>query len=562
MSQLTDNLSAIASIKSDIRAAIESKGVSMAGVSFGSYADKIGEITTTFVTESLTVINNGTYTPSQGVDGYSQVTVNVPQSVTGITEKDFTEKNYTFININNSASFVASSAFLNNTDIRTVNLPNCTIVNRDAFSGCRYLSEINLPNCEVISGAFKNTGLTSVELPNCTFLSGDAFTNCSYLTTVILPECRSISGAAFWNCKSLSYISLPKCSMIYGGATFSGCSSLISISLPECLFLSNSIFQFCKSLQNVYVPKCLSISNSCFIHCDALSSISLPECKVTGGIVFQYCSVLSELDLPGCGFLGGAIVNDCPNLTRANIPMVVTFSPWYGNAALNAVNLSEVYLCTDVYGCPTYSSVIGTSTSIHKGFGSVYVNVQYYSYYETASGWSDIISQIVSVGTSTVPLLSFNDGLLFGSTRGIASGFSLYVSAWRSNITGVSLPNCEFIDMSTFSGCSRISNMYIPDCKFIGFSAFTGCSSLMNLTLNQCTYIGGSAFGGCRNFDTLILKTSELCYIEQTTFWNTGGPSISFYVPSSLVSDYKSALYWSNYSSRIYPMEPGMEYFE
>ena len=61
-----------------------------------------------FVTETLNVSANGTYNPGQGVDGYSQVVVDVPQSVTGFTEKNITEGTIEIINLNNSASFVAS----------------------------------------------------------------------------------------------------------------------------------------------------------------------------------------------------------------------------------------------------------------------------------------------------------------------------------------------------------------------------------------------------------------------------------------------------------------------
>ena len=90
MSQLIDNLNIIESVKTDIKAAIENKGVDMTGVSFPGYASKIGEISGggQFVTEPLNVTSNGIYTPGQGVDGFSTVTVDVPQSVTGYTQKD------------------------------------------------------------------------------------------------------------------------------------------------------------------------------------------------------------------------------------------------------------------------------------------------------------------------------------------------------------------------------------------------------------------------------------------------------------------------------------------
>ena len=83
MSQLTDNLNTIASIKEEIRDAIETKGVDMTGVSFASFPDKIGEIQGggQAVTTSLSVSSNGTYTPPSGVDGFDLVTVSVSSSM-------------------------------------------------------------------------------------------------------------------------------------------------------------------------------------------------------------------------------------------------------------------------------------------------------------------------------------------------------------------------------------------------------------------------------------------------------------------------------------------------
>ena len=85
MSQLIDNLNTIESVKTDIKSAIENKGVDMTGVSFPGYASKIGEIS--------------------GGGGWDQ--------------KSITEGTVNIINLDNSASFVASNAFYNNKTIQT-----------------------------------------------------------------------------------------------------------------------------------------------------------------------------------------------------------------------------------------------------------------------------------------------------------------------------------------------------------------------------------------------------------------------------------------------------------
>ena len=222
MSQLIDNLNTIESVKTDIKSAIENKGVDMTGVSFPGYASKIGEISGggTFVTETLNVSVNNTYYPGQGVDGFSQVVVDVPQSVTGFTEKEITE-GIQIVNLSNSASYVSPNVFANNVYIQTVNLPNCIEVGSSAFQNCTNLSSIYLPNCVSIgSSAFKSTGITSVDLPNC----------------------ETLNEYVFVNCYQLSSLSLPNCTHIYG-YTFSNCSSLTSVDLPKCEFLSNAFLR-------------------------------------------------------------------------------------------------------------------------------------------------------------------------------------------------------------------------------------------------------------------------------------------------------------------------------
>ena len=186
MSQLIDNLNIIESVKTDIKSAIEAKGVDMTGVSFPGYAGKIGEIS--------------------GGGGWDQ--------------KSFTEGTIEIINLDNSASFVVSSAFMYNNTIQTVNLPYATSVGNSAFYGCSLL--------------------TQVSLPMCTFLGEYAFYNCTSLTQMSLPMCSYIFSGVFFRCRLLSIITIGYsgiCSLNSSGA-FNGTqitSSTGSIYIPASL---------------------------------------------------------------------------------------------------------------------------------------------------------------------------------------------------------------------------------------------------------------------------------------------------------------------------------------
>lgn len=244
MSQLIDNLNIIESIKTDIKAAIENKGVDMTGVSFPGYAGKIGEIS------------------GGGTVGWDQ--------------KSITEGNIEITNIDNSASFVASNVFNGNKNIKTVNLPYATTVGNTAFQGCSSLKQLNLPMCS--------------------YIGNNAFEYCISLSQVSLPVCRIIKDYAFQNCSSLTQISLPVCSYIGVGA-FWGCRSLAQVNLPVCSYISIYAFYMCRSLSQVSLPMCNTIEGNAFQGCSSLNIITLgysSVCRLGDSNVFTNTQITSS----------------------------------------------------------------------------------------------------------------------------------------------------------------------------------------------------------------------------------------------------------------------------
>lgn len=207
-----------------------------------------------FVTDSLSVSVNGTYTPGQGVDGFSQVVVDVPQSVSGIDEKEYTEGKLNIVNISNSASFVADYVYSNRTNIQTVYLPNCLYVGLQAFGNCTSLYSVELPICKSLYNvAFGSCySLQSISLPNCEYLGYQVFGSCSNLTKIDLPNLISTSGSPFIKCINLSEISIPNCEYLSNYA-FQECSALTKLVLPKCSHLGNSVFFKCINLSEVTI---------------------------------------------------------------------------------------------------------------------------------------------------------------------------------------------------------------------------------------------------------------------------------------------------------------------
>ena len=440
-----EKLNYLISIKSDIKTAIENKGVDMTGVSFLGYASKIGEIV----------------------------------SVVGYTDRDVIEGRYQY-NISNSASFVYSSAF-EYKYVQTVDLPNCLYVGNKAFYYCTSLTTVNLPSCTTLyEYAFKSCwNLSSISLPNVNNLSAYCLANCSALQTISLPKCSYLSRYAFLSCANLNTIymgiGLSTVATMAHSNALSDCSALQSIYVPASLvdkyksatnwsyyssiiypfdgpepeyyikwtpstaegqfnvdgttydlsafggiyywntgiinkdaFYSNEYIQsietnatiinqwafaLCTSLSKVSLPVCGYISNYAFKDCISLFQVSLPMCSYVGLGAFQYCDALSQVILPVCSYIGADAFQDCYPLSQVSLPMC----SYVGDMAF--------------WGCSSLSQVI----------------LPVCSYIGNGAFWDCISLSRITIGYSGVCSLSISN--VFSSTKITSSTGSIYVPA-------------------------------------------------------------------------------------------------------------------------------------
>ena len=298
------------------------------------------------------------------------------------------------------------------------------------------------------------------------------------------------------------------------------------------------------------------VKNNVFDNNSYIQTVDLPDCTVVNESAFYHCSNLTTVNLPVCSSIGSSAFMNCSSLSQVNLPMVKTI----GISAFGACStLSSLTLCTDVYwtipfGTRTYG---GTPIVNPSSSASIYVRSDTYSLWISSNLWSSISSKFVSVPVSG-PALSFSNGLLSGTTKAIASDFTSYLSVSKSDITGVSLPECSYIYDLAFDNCGSLSQISLPECRYIGEVAFQHCS-LKQVSLPKCSYIGDGAFLGCINLMSITIGYSSVCNMNVTdidafenTYIDLGNGSI--YVPASLVEAYKSAPFWSKYSSKIFPI--------
>ena len=384
-----EKLNYLISIKSDIKDAIENKGVDMTGVSFLGYASKIGEIV----------------------------------SGVGYTDRDVIEARYQY-NISNSASFVYSSAF-EYKSVQTVDLPNCLYVGSNGFYYCVSLTTVNMPVCtSLYNNAFRNCfDLTTVSLPACTTLYNNAFRSCYNLNTIYMGiELSTVATMAYSNalldCSALQSIYVPaslvdkyksaknwsyyssiiypfvRPSLLFDSTTglLSGyCNSSLFPSEVKSFLSDNNIDR--ASITHISLPLLKYIDDfEAFAGCSNLISVSLPVCEYIGGETFSGCTSLSDVYIPNCSTVEAAAFKKCKALQNISLPVC----SYIGLLAFKSTNINNIVLgSTSV--CSLSISTAFEDTPIALGTGSIYVPASLVDAYKSATNWSYFSTQIFPI---------------------------------------------------------------------------------------------------------------------------------------------------------------------
>lgn len=126
-----------------------------------------------------------------------------------------------------------------------------------------------------------------------------------------------------------------------------------------------------------------------------------------------------------------------------------------------------------------------------------------------------------------------------------------------------------------FRGCTMLTSLVLPtSLEIIYTSSFQNLTSLVSLVIPEgVTDLYPDAFAGCSSLKTIIVPSTMLnmhsgcfdnCFVcESITLHAVTPPTLSYpifanneniaiYVPAESVDVYKSAIYWSGYSSRIF----------
>ena len=119
-----------------------------------------------------------------------------------------------------------------------------------------------------------------------------------------------------------------------------------------------------------------------------------------------------------------------------------------------------------------------------------------------------------------------------------------------SSLPSIDLPNCSYVDGYAFYSCKSLQSVNLPNCSYVNTYVFAYCSSLQSVNLPNCSYVGSCAFQYCSSLATLTIGTSisTVCMNNNAKIPTT---ITSIFVPMSLVEEYRTANYWSEYTSLI-----------
>lgn len=585
MGNIADKLQAIIQTKSEIRAAIQNKGVDVSDSdSFRSYVGKInnipqfqqedavrffdynGDILYRYTFDEISTMTELPELPSHEeliCQGWNWTLENIKQIVSEYGKCDVGAiyipsdgKTRLYINISSRARMnvplyfyqtVANGVTIDWGDGTITTMPGTGMVNPrhdytitgeyiitlDVAEGCEMQLGNGTENYNIMGynndKAYSNI-LTKVVIGSRVVgLKSYCFYYGTSISTITIPNnLLTISSYALGYCRSLKHLNIPSSVTSLGSNSLRSCVNLNTISLPiEITTLDVNVFNHCNTLESVIIPNVTSIPNYAFSSCDNLSQVILGKNVITiGDYAFEYTKYLHKLDL--CDKINtiGQYAFRGSSIKSLIIPEGVTTINQY--TFNGASSLTKIILPSSLTKISTYAF----------------------------SGCNSLLEIIIPNSVTTIETYAFNE---------------------CESLTKVVLPNTlKTINSYVFHKCIGLVDIVIPDSvTSIGSYAFYNCSSLKQLNIpDSVTSIGSHALSYCQRipeFNLPVLKAiNERLFeysngagiIDLSKFGQipTYGPNsfanlasdCKILIPSHLYDNWKSTSGWSGVSSKIY----------
>ncbi len=252
------------------------------------------------------------------------------------------------ITVPESVTSIADEAFLNNTTLTTVNLPDTlTHMGEYAFAGSG-ITSILLPEnlTEIPAHAFENTAsLQNVTVSGVVTEVGEyAFAGSGVRSLTFRDGLLKVRRCAFQG-SALESCVLPDSVTDLGYNTFENCARLVHFDIPAGVSLIGLYtFRNTPSLKTVLVPSGVTTIGSSAFENSGLASISLPDTvKTIGSQAFYNCRSLKKVEMAGDMLsIGSSAFQDCillNDLTMSGTLKTMESHAFYGCIALKDATL-------------------------------------------------------------------------------------------------------------------------------------------------------------------------------------------------------------------------------
>ena len=245
-----------------------------------------------------------------------------------------------------------------------------TVIPEHLFHKNSTLTSVEIPDTvtEISRYAFAQTGLENIELPSSvTTLQYEIFSGGNLLQISIPDSVTGMGNAIFQNCSKLQKVKLPKTVTTIWPHAFDGCSSLKKVEWSDCLeSIKDNAFKGCTSLTEIVIPNTVrELGNEAFRNCDGLEKIVIPNSVTTiGNGVLYDCDSLTNISVGvGISKLSESCFEHCDNLEKIVLPY--TIKSIDKSAFKECIALKEITI-------PRNTSSIGTSVFSYPAKMTIY----------------------------------------------------------------------------------------------------------------------------------------------------------------------------------------------
>lgn len=518
------------------------------------------------------------------------------------------------ITFNGDVTKIGNDAFYSQL-LTSVNIPDSvTQIEAGAFMGCYAIKEFKGKYAEdegkvlVFNGTLiafaNNCGATEYVISEgITTIGEGAFYNCDNLKNITIGgDVITIGRSAFNDCSGLTDVTIPDNVTTLEYFAFGACNNLMTVTIGSGVkSITKQAFMYCDKLTSVYIqattpPVAIAEYNvwDAFDYNSYDRKIYVPAESVDAYKTAEYWSNY-DYAIAGYNFETGEVV--VPTAQPANNEI------WYTSSSRVTKSWSYATFGANIISHEHNSATGRGVITFDSNITTIGANAFEYTYIKSITIPNSVktIGEYAFYNLNTLTSVTIGDGVT-----------SIEKNAFREcrNLTSITIPNsvtsigdlvfygCSSLNSVTidnnvisighsiFEECSSLTTFYgplasdggrcliknnaiiayaeasgttytIPDgVTSIGETAFSGCSSLTSVTIpDSVTSIGEMAFCDCQGLTEVYCKatTPPTGGEYMFSYYYLGYKPIGcyIYVPTTSVSAYKAASYWSSYANYI-----------